>query len=267
MSHLNQFVRQCHNNLLNSKTSEVIGARDYLTKIRNIKQESILLHSIGYCGYKDVVPHEIAFYGKEEQNINVNGNRNGYSYFIRGKIIVPIYSEFGTIVGFATRKPSTEPGNTWWNLSRPFYKGNHLFLLDKARKYIFESNKVYIVEGYIDAILLFQEGLKNINALMGINLSPRQVGLIARYCSDICFCLDVDKNNSGQRAKDKAIYSLKKFDFYESISTIEGLPVGEDPDVFVTKNGVGELLAKERVLKDSEIIKIYREVLTQTKGK
>jgi DNA primase len=265
MSHLNQFIKQCHDNLLNSKASEVSIARDYLVK-RNIKDSSLLLHDIGYCNYKDQIPKEIAFYGKEEKDIDING-KGGYSYFIRGKVIVPIYSEFGLIVGFATRKPSFEAGNTWWNLSKPFHKSNHLYLLDKARKNIFDSNKIYLVEGYIDAILLNQEGLKNVVCLMGTNLSPRQVGLLARYCSNICLCLDVDKNNAGQKAQGKSIYSLKRFDFHESISVVDGLPVGEDPDVFVTKNGLPELLKLERTLSDSEVNKIYRDILAQSKWK
>jgi len=263
MSHLNQFVQQCHQNLLNGKKSEIVKARDYLAK-RNLQDKSILLHNIGYCDYDSKIPNEIAFYGKSEQDIDING-KGGYSYFIRGRVIIPIHAEFGAIVGFATRKPSFEPGNTWWNLSRPFYKGNHLFLLDKSRKDIFENNKIYLVEGYIDAIILYQEGLKGVVGLMGTNLSPRQVGLLARYCSNICLCLDADANNSGQKAQGKAIYSLKKFDFHESISAIEGLPIGEDPDVFVSKNGVSELLKLERTMKDAEINKIYREHMSEAK--
>jgi DNA primase len=264
MSHLNQFIKHCHDNLLHSKDTEVANANDYLAK-RNIKPESILLHSIGYCSHKDIIPNEIAFYGKEEKDVGVNGK--GYSYFIKGRLIVPVYSEFGLIVGFATRTPSFEPGNTWWNLSKPFHKSNHLFMLDKARQHVFKNDKIYLVEGYIDAILLYQEGLKGIVGLMGTNLSPRQVGLISRYCSNICLCLDVDKNNSGQKAQGKAIYSLKKFDFYESLSVVDGLPVGEDPDVFVTQHGLPELLKMERKLSGTEINRIYREALIQNKGR
>lgn len=258
MSYLNQFILQCHNMLINGKTSEIEEARSYLLK-RNIKTESILLHNIGYCCYKDKISDEINFFGKEKQDIDING-KGGYGYFIRGRIIIPIYSEFGYLVGFATRKPSFEPGNTWWNISRPFQKSNHLFLLDKSRKTIFHNNKIYLVEGYIDAIILYQEGLKGVVGLMGTNLSPRQVGLISRYCSNICLCLDVDKNQSGQKAQDKSIYTLRRFDFYDNISVIDCLPVGEDPDVFVTKHGISEFLKNERCLTSSEITKIFKSV-------
>ena len=263
MSHLHHFSQQCHENLVNGKSSEIQEAKDYLSK-RNVKTESIILHSIGYCGYNDPIPDEINFFGKDKQNISING-KGGYSYFIRGRIVIPIYSEFGHMVGFATRKPSFEPGNTWWNISKPFQKSNHLFLLDKARKTIFNTDKIYLVEGYIDAIILYQEGLKGVVGLMGTNLSPRQVGLIARYCSNICLCLDVDKNLAGQKAQGKSIYSLKRFDFFDSISVIEDIPVGEDPDVFVSKNGLSELLKRERKMSSSEIIKIFKAIISTHK--
>jgi len=264
MSHLNQFVQQCHDSLINGKTSEIDEAKEYLAK-RHITPQSINLHGIGYCSYKDKIPDEINFFGKDKQDIGING-KGGYAYFIRGRIVIPIYSEFGLLVGFATRKPSFEPGNTWWNISKPFQKSNHLFLLDKARKSVFQSDKIYLVEGYIDAIILYQAGLMGVVGLMGTNLSARQVGLISRYCSNICLCLDVDQNQSGQKAQGKAIYAIKKFDFYDKISVIEGLPVGEDPDVFVAKNGLPELIKRERIMTGSEITKIYRAVASENKG-
>ena len=255
MLQLDQFIQDCHNNILNRSESK--EALDYLSK-RHIKPETISYHKIGYCLHDAEIPDEIRFYGKD--NMGKDKNDKGFSYFIHKRIIVPIYSEFGETVGFATRKPSFEPGNTWWNLSKPFHKSEHLFMLDKSRKEIFKNNKIYLVEGYIDAIILMQEGLDNVVGLMGINLSPRQIGLIARYCNNICLCLDVDLNNAGQKAQGKSIYYLKKFDFHESISVVDGLPVKVDPDDFVIKNGIAELLKLERKMTESETLKIYKEV-------
>ena len=260
MSYLNQFIWQCHNNLIGGNTTEIDNVKNYLSK-RNIKSESINFHTLGYCSYKDKIPDEIIFFGKDKKTISVD-NKNGYSYFIKGRIIVPVHSEFGRVVGFATRKPSFEPDNTWWNLSKPFQKSNHLFLLDKSRKEIFNKDKIYLVEGYMDSIVLFQEGLTNVCGLMGTNLSPRQIGLISRYCSNICICLDQDKNQAGQKAQNKSIYSLKKFDFYDNISVINDLPVGIDPDIFVSQNNLQEFLKMEKKLTNSEIMKISKSIIS-----
>jgi len=261
MSYLVQFIQECHDNLLSSN-NEANKALEYLQK-RNLKTETIKTHQIGYCYKKQVLSDGIKYYGKDDKDIE--GSDNGYGYFINGRIIVPIYSEFGIAVGIATRKPSFEPGNTWWNLPKPFKKGEYLFLLDKTRKDIFADNKVTLVEGYIDAIILRQEGLKSVVAIMGTTLSARKAGLIARYCDNICLCLDVDANMAGQKGQSKAIYVLKEFDFYNSISVIEDLPVGEDPDIFVANNGLDALLSKERPLSSKEINKIWKRARDEMK--
>ena len=128
-----------------------------------------------------------------------------------------------------------------------------------ARQKIFEDNKIYLVEGYIDGILLYQENLRAVCSLMGTALTSRKIGLIARYCNNICLCLDADKNQSGQKAQNKAIFSLKEFGFCESLSVID-LPIGVDPDVFVTKNGLEAFLANERQLKTKEILNICDKI-------
>jgi len=259
MSYLNQFIEKCQATFTKDRSSEVKVAKDYLSS-RGISDDSIEIHKIGYCLKSESIPDEIKFYGKPSGSFDSNGN--GHSYSILGRIVVPIYSEFSTLVGFATRKPSLEPGNTWWNLSSPFKKGEHLFLLNKTRRNIFEKNKIYLVEGYIDAIILYQEGIKEVAALMGIHLTSRKIGLIARYCDNICLCLDVDENNSGQKGRDKAIHALRDFNFQKSISIID-LPVGEDPDIYVINEGISSLLEKEKVLSKSEIKEISKKILMQ----
>jgi DNA primase len=255
---LNAFVRNCHENLLKPRTKQAIIARDYLSK-RAISNDSILEHEIGYVGYKDYIPDEIKFYGKDLDEVAPD-NHYGYSGFIKGRILLPVRSEFGDIKGFATRAPSSETGNTWWNLSAPFKKSEHLYLLNKSRKHVFNDNKIYLVEGYIDAIILYQYGLKNVAAIMGTILSPRKIGLIARYCDSICLCLDVDENQAGQKAQTKAIAMLKEFGFAKNISCIKGLPVGEDPDTYVSKNGLDSLLKLEEKISEKEIVRIHKEV-------
>jgi DNA primase len=262
MSCLNQFIKNCHKTLVERESDEAHKANLYLSN-RGVTYESIRAHNIGYCPINSNIPNEVAYYGKKE----INEGDYGYSYFMQGRIIVPVYSEFDRVVGLATRKPTTQPGNTWWNLPKPFHKGNYLFLLNKVRKKVFDTNKIYLVEGYMDAILLYQEGLDNVVALMGTVLSPRKIGLIARYCNNICLCLDVDENESGQKGQEKAIYALKEADFCESISIIADLPVGEDPDVFVKKNGLNALLEREKKLSTFDINNIYNKVRIQNKNR
>jgi len=237
---LYNFVKECHHNLLDNSCNGSQEANDYIDA-RNINVQSVKLHRIGYCS-------EISLAKL------FNTDEHDYSYFIDQRIILPIYSEFGEIVGISTRKPSSDPGNTWWN--SPFKKSYNLFLLDKNRKNIFENNKIYIVEGYVDSISLYQSGLKNVCSLMGTKLSLRQIALISRYCNNVCMSLDVDKNQSGQNAQAKIILLINEFDFCDSISIIDGMPVGSDPDVYVNKYGLDQFLSLEKTLTSSQIAKI-----------
>jgi len=254
-SALAEFIDVCHTSLCSECTPQAGSARSYLRK-RGLKRDSVLKHKIGFCSSQTRIPREISSFGKSDGSSN-------YSHFIKGRIIVPVFSEFGHPVGLATRKPSSEPGNTWWNLPSPFKKGEHLYLLSVSREKIFENNKIYLVEGYIDAIMLYQKGLHVVCGLMGTILTPRQIGLIQRYCDSVCLCMDSDKNKAGQNAQEQSVYELSENGFSGKISVIDGLPVGEDPDVYVNKNCLNDFLFLERLLSDSEIKKICRCVRTR----
>lgn len=236
---------------MSSDDNEVQVARDYLSQ-RKLVDKTLETHTIGYCKASTEIPKEIRTWGKEADS------DSSYSYFIAGRIIVPIFSEFGEPVAFSTRKPSFAPDNTWWNL--PFRKGSFLYLLNQSRKQMFEQNKIYLVEGYMDALILNQAGLQNVCGLMGTALTPRRVGLIARYCNNICLCMDSDENESGQKAQKKGVFILKEFGFCENISVIDQLPIGKDPDEYVNENGLDMLMLLERRLTEDQIRVICKEV-------
>jgi DNA primase catalytic core len=256
MSDLLQFIKHCHNELVNGTGKEFDQARKYLIEDRKLIEKSWKYHTIGYCQRGFDLPDHIRYYG----SINETEDKWDISRRIRGRIIVPIFSEFREVVAFATRVPTTEPGNPWWNLPKPFQKGNHLFLLDKARKEVYKKNKIYIVEGYIDALVLYQQGLQNVVAVMGTAYTLRKIGLTARYCNNVCLCFDSDPNEAGTKAKLLSIAMLAKYSFCESISTIDTLPLGEDPASYVGQNGLGKFLEMERILDEEEISKIQRHV-------
>lgn len=249
--HLSNFINECHTNLINDNNDEIKDANLYL-KNRQITDESIKIHHIGYCYKEADIPEKIRRYGKEENSTC------DYSYRICGKIIVPVFSEFGEPVGLATRTPSFEKGHKWWNLPKPFHKGNYLYLMDKSRKTVFEQNKIYIVEGYIDAISLYQNGIKNVGGLMGTALTTRKIGLIARYCDNVCLCLDCDENESGQKAQEISIITLNRFSFCDKISCVDGLPMGEDPASYLINHSSKDFLKLERIVTSSEIQKLIK---------
>ena len=255
---LEKFVSECHEELLFRQRDEYEFARKYL-KQRKLNKSSVLLHKIGYCHSKMAIPDSIKQWGLEERG-EEDAEKWHYdlSSFIRGRIIVPIYNEFGKLVAFATRPPNLSKGQTWWNL--PFPKSDNIYMLNHARQSIFESNKIYLVEGYMDALILFQAGLKNVCCIMGTALTSRQIGLIARYCNNICLCFDLDQNESGQKAEAKSIYIVSEFGFCDKISKIQGLQIGQDPDMFINENGLEAFLNLEHILNKAEIQSVCKKV-------
>jgi len=251
MTILNEFTNKCRKNIfLNEECSK--DALAYLIQARLLDEYTIKRFQIGYCFPDAYVEQGVRQYGGTIDK--------DYSYFLKNKIIVPIYEEFGKdVVGIGTRSPVVEK-SSWWNSPYPFQKGLHLFNLNKARKYMFNLNKAYIVEGYMDAITLYQAGIKNVVAVMGTKLTLRHIGLLSRYCENFCFCFDVDENSSGQNARDNSIVATNRLGVCKKMTKIDSIPKGEDPASFVSKFGKKSFLDLEESIPPKQLAEIIQRV-------
>ena len=184
---------------------------------------------------------------------------------LRGRIIIPIFSEFGGVVGIAGRIPDPN-AKGWWNTS--FTKASHLYGLMQARKAMYNNNKVYVFEGYFDKIVLAQYGLINTVAAMGTDIGVRRIGLIARYCDRICVCFDTDANDAGLLGMFRTLADMYAIGIGRQPSswqlTMIQLPVKVDPDEFVSKYGLKAFLALEKPLGE-DLLKMALQAYTQLK--
>lgn len=238
---LQEFIDRCAAQL-RSDNPNAVRARQYLEQERGLRPETIQGAALGYCDWDQAGP---------------DGEPN-YKLF-QGKFVVPIRAEFGEPVAIAARSPNkAEKG--WYNSSADtgFTKGDHFFLLDKARRSIFEANKAYLFEGYMDGIVVRQEGLPNAVALMGTALGLRHIGLLRRYCEEVCLCFDTDPNYAGQAAEAKSVLRLASAG-YKRLSRIH-LPSGVDPDEYIVANGPQALVALEKPVTDDDI-EAYQDFL------
>ena len=242
---LSQFVQQCHSVLLGD---EGITARHYLLNERGLAASTIERLQLGFCGGSQELPGS----SPELQKKN---------WLMKNRVTVPIGGEFGEIVGCAARVPNPKE-NGWWNTS--FDKGHHIFLFDRARKAIFDADKVYVFEGYMDTMILHQEGLLNSVGLMGTALGYRRIGLLKRYCNRVCLCFDSDANKSGQEARDRSVFEVSRFKF-DDISEIS-MPLEVDPDDYVLQHGLEEFLRLERRMAAGEIQAIARRYTRSLQG-
>ena len=157
-----------------------------------------------------------------------------------GRVIFPIHSLSGQIVGFGGRILKKEEKSAKY-LNSPeseiYHKSHILYGLFFAKKDIIKNDKCYLVEGYTDVISLHQMGIENVVASSGTALTKEQVRLIKRFTKNITVLYD------GDEARIKA--SLRGID----IILEEGLnvkvllfPDGEDPDSYAQSHSNTEYL-------------------------
>ena len=232
-----------------SKTPEAIS---YLKNNRKLTDASIKEFQIGYLPkYANITPETITQHPELVR--------------LRGRIVVPIFSEFNKIVGFAGRVPDPLVKG-WWNTS--FTKSSHLYGFNSSRKSVYENNKCYVFEGYFDKMMMSQYGLGNSVAAMGTNLGVRRIGLIARYCDRICVCFDTDQNDAGLLGMFRTLADMYAIGIGRQPSswklTMIQLPLGVDPDDFICNNGLDAFLSLEKPIGE-ELLKNAEKAYTQLK--
>ncbi|MDZ4712690.1 MAG: DNA primase [bacterium] len=166
-----------------------------------------------------------------------NDLKNYYDRF-RGRLMFPIYNENNKVVGFGGRKLFEEdklgkyinsPETKIYNKSKILYGLN--FAKDKIRYFDY----VILVEGYMDLISLYKNGIENVVASSGTALTEDQVKLISRYTKNIYVLFDSDF--AGVKAAKRGIEIILEAGLDLSVIT---LPDNEDPDSFINKYGKTE---------------------------
>ncbi len=132
----------------------------------------------------------------------------------------------GRVLGEGTPKYLNSPDTAL------FRKGQTLFALDVAREAVTRTKTVIVVEGYFDAIALHQAGLIHTVATLGTALTLEHIQVLRRFASNVILLFDPDA--AGVRA---ALRSLDLFVNSGLGVNVVSLPVGEDPDTYVRKEG------------------------------
>lgn len=153
--------------------------------------------------------------------------------YLKGRLIFPLTDFRGRVLGLAGRiLGQGEPKYLNTPETILFKKGNLLYALSLARTALGKQDWALVVEGYMDAIALFQAGFINVVAAMGTSLTSAQARLLRRFCSKALLAFDADK--AGQAA---ALRGIEIFDNVDLVVKILPLPLGEDPDSLLKKGG------------------------------
>jgi len=123
-----------------------------------------------------------------DSGIVIDAKRSKFS----GRLIFPIADWEGNIVAIAGRKVSDKvQGPKYYNSL--YLKAKHLYNLDRAIPFMEQSEDVYVVEGQMDVVRMWDHNLRNVVAVCGSSLTPHQVMLLARYCNKIKLVFDNDE--------------------------------------------------------------------------
>jgi DNA primase len=227
-------------------------AMAYLTK-RGLSSEIITRFNIGYApkGWD----HLLNFFSKKgvplarvERSGLILPKKDGRGYYdrFRERIIFPIIDVNQAVIGFGGRvmddtlpKYLNSPETSVYNKSRSLY-GLHLSK-DKCR----QAQTVYIVEGYLDLLMLHQHGIENSVATLGTALTADHVRMLSRYVPRMILVYDSDE--AGIRSALRCIDTFWKehvdfsrgdvFHEEKADTHILVLPDGHDPDSYLREKG------------------------------
>ncbi|MBX3330166.1 MAG: DNA primase [Nitrospira sp.] len=216
-------------------------AREYLNK-RGIQQSTVDAFQIGVSSPEwDGLFKFLSRHGFSHSEILAAGlgsqrqNGNGYYDKFHGRLMFTITDLRKRVVGFGGRVLDDRMPKY---LNSPdtvlFKKGQTLFAFDQAREAIVRTKTVIVVEGYFDAIALHQAGLTHTVATLGTALTAEHIQALRRFADQVVLLFDPDA--AGVRA------TLRGLDLFVNSGLgvkVVALPVGEDPDTFVRKEGTG----------------------------
>ncbi len=223
------------------KLTTVIHAKKYLHD-RGILDSTINQFNLGYAPNShnyliDLFPDYATNKILENSGLVLVRENSQRIDIFRDRIIFPIKNIKGDIIAFGGRVIGNgEPKYLNSPETQIFNKSNELYGLFLAQKSIRANNSVFVVEGYLDVISLFQVGITNVVATMGTAIAEEQIKLLFRICDTIYFCFDGDKagKNASWRALDRSLMCITDS---KSVNFIF-LPENEDPDSYSRKVGI-----------------------------
>jgi DNA primase len=161
----------------------------------------------------------------------------------RNRLIFPIFDAAGSVIAFGGRALDETDRAKYLNSPESvlFDKSAQLYALNWAREAIVSSGQAVVVEGYLDALIPIQEGVRNVVATLGTALTDRHARLLSRYARDVVLVFDADV--AGAAAADRALETFLSQQFHVRVATV---PAGKDPCDFTLAKGAeafGQLVA------------------------
>ena len=252
---------------------------DYLA-FRGIERRTVTAFGIGasldmfslpnYLKSKGYTEEEMLKCGVCQKKVKDDGSSYVYDA-LWGRLIIPIINNLGYVIAFGGRLLEKKPDFAKYKNTQEtelFIKNRTLYNINNLKKEKAKNglSSIIMVEGYMDAISVYNAGFKNVVASMGTSLTTEQARLLKRFAPTVLISYDGD--GAGQKATIRGLEILQNEGIEVRVVT---LPEGLDPDDVIRKFGAE---AYEKLLEDSlplvdfkikNLKKAYN--LTETSGK
>ncbi len=234
--------------------------KNYLLN-RGINEETIKTFQLGFApkGWDNLSTFFKKTLDTELQQVDAGlfktseKNNKVYDVF-RNRIIFPIKSQRGQIIGFGGRVIDSTDNPKYLNSSdsEVFKKGRELYGLSEILKNKKRINRIVVVEGYTDVLSLFSNSISYAVATLGIATSKAHIDKLFAHVDEIVFCFDGD--GAGVKAAESALnISLSGLRDGKKIKFMF-LPEGEDPSSLLEKEGKEEF---EKRIENSKVLSEY----------
>ena len=230
---INKIAAEFYHENLYKPTSKM--AQEYIKK-RKLDNRTLKAFLIGYAGNFNELYLLLKQKGFTEEEMLASSlvkrtDNGGYMDSFRKRLMFPIQDVRERVIAFGGRvlddsKPKyiNSPENIVYS------KGRNLFGLNVAKKH--DTKRIIIVEGYMDAISLYQRGITNVVASLGTAMTESQGRLLRRHSEQVILGYDADW--AGQAAILRGMEILQNLGCDIRVLQIEG---AKDPDEYVLKYG------------------------------
>jgi DNA primase len=155
--------------------------------------------------------------------------------FFRDRVMFPVHNISGKVVAFGGRilqKDEKQPKYINTPETDVYQKSKTLYGFYQAKNDIRKQDVCYLVEGYMDVIMLYQAGICNVVASSGTSLTTDQIRLIHRFTENIVILYDGDP--AGVKAALRGLDMLLEQGMNVKVVL---LPDKHDPDSYVREAG------------------------------
>jgi DNA primase len=220
------------------------NAADEYLKQRRVPKEVITKYGFGFA--PESWDYLLRRLGQKhgEKNLEKVGlitprkEKNGFYDRFRNRLMIPIHSETGALVGFGGRSlDGSEPKYLNSPESELFNKSRLLYNLHRSKDAMRRYDRAILVEGYFDAIAIDFAGVPGVIASMGTSLTAGQASLLRRFTRNIVIAYDGDP--AGRNATLRAAQVLLAAGLNVAALDLQG---EKDPDSLVQKHGADKFL-------------------------